>query len=173
MGIAMGPDGSLYISDTEKGKIWRILYKGDKDNFGATQLAKMEARKTASNIRRPDLNNDNLDKGIAVGGEKIYDIYCGSCHQRNGQGASGRFPPLAKTTWVTGDKTKLIGIVLKGLEGNIEVNGETFNSTMPQHSFLSNEDIASVLTYIRSSFGNKADAVTKEEVVGVRNIPAQ
>ncbi|HET9486850.1 MAG TPA: c-type cytochrome [Chryseosolibacter sp.] len=168
MGIAMGPDGSLYFSDTEKGKIWRVMYKGDKDNFGDAQLAKMEERKSLSNIRKPHEINDNLDKGIAVGGEKVYSVYCGTCHQRDGKGASGRFPPLAGASFVKGDKKLLISIVIKGMEGPIEVNGEQFNATMPQHSFLSNEDIAKVLTYIRENFGNNASAVTSEEVEAVR-----
>lgn len=169
MGIAMGPDGSLYISDTEKGKIWRIMYKGDRDDFGHEQLARMEERKKASNIRKPHEVNDNLEKGVVAGGAKVYGVYCGTCHQRNGQGASGRFPPLAGTTWVTGDKKRLINIVLNGLEGPIEVNGEQFNATMPQHRFLGNEEVANVLTYIRQNFGNKASAVTPEEVEAVRN----
>src|SRR5690606_26428720 len=55
MGIAMGPDGSLYISESVKGKIWRIMYKGDKDEFGEAQLANMEERKkTQPNIKHPD-----------------------------------------------------------------------------------------------------------------------
>jgi glucose/arabinose dehydrogenase/mono/diheme cytochrome c family protein len=169
MGIAMGPDGSLYISDTEKGKIWRIMYKGDRDDFGEVELAAMEERKKASNIRKPHEVDDNLDKGVAGGGAKIYSTYCGTCHQRNGQGASGRFPPLSGTHWVTGDKQTLIGIVLNGLEGAIDVKGELFDATMPQHSFLSNEEVANVLTYIRQNFGNQASAVTPEEVDAVRN----
>jgi glucose/arabinose dehydrogenase/mono/diheme cytochrome c family protein len=169
MGIAMGPDGSLYISDTEIGKIWRVMYKGGKDDFGRSQLAKMEQRKSLSHIRKPHEVNDNLDKGVVAGGEKIYNVYCGTCHQRDGQGASGRFPPLAGTTWVTGDKKRLIGIALNGLEGPVEVNGEQYDGAMPQHSFLSNEELANVLTYIRQSFGNKASAVTAEEVAAVRN----
>lgn len=169
MGIAMGPDGSLYFSDTEKGKIWRVMYTGEKDNFGKAQLAAMEKRKSASNIRTPHEVNDNLDRNITSGGEKIYSVYCGTCHQRNGQGASGRFPPLAETPWVTGDKKKLITIILKGLEGRIEVKGEPYDNTMPQHSFLNNEEVANVLTYIRQSFGNEASAVTAEEVAAVRN----
>lgn len=168
MGIATGSDGSLYISDSEKGKIWRIMYKGDKDNFGEAQLATMEQRKSLSNIRTPHEIDDNLDKGTAVGGEKIYSVYCGTCHQRNGKGASGRFPPLAGASWVTGDKKLLIGIVLKGMEGPINVNGEQFNGTMPQHSFLSDEEIANVLTYIRQSFGNRASAISAGEVATVR-----
>ena len=169
MGIAMGPDGSLYISDTELGKIWRIMYKGDKDAFGEAQLAKMEQRKTHSNIRKPHEIDDNLDKGIVVGGEKIYSVYCGTCHQRDGKGASGRFPPLAGASFVNGDKKLLISIVIKGMDGPIVVNGEQYNATMPEHSFLSNEEIANVLTYIRESFGNKASAITADEVAAVRS----
>ncbi|HEY9489082.1 MAG TPA: c-type cytochrome, partial [Chryseosolibacter sp.] len=168
MGIAMGPDGSLYISETEKGKIWRIMFTGSERDFGADQLANMEQRKQASNIRQPHEINDNLEKGELTGGAKVYDIYCGTCHQRDGEGASGRFPPLAKASWVTGDKNLLIGIVLKGMEGPIDVGGEQFNGTMPQHSFLNNEEIANVLTYIRQNFGNNASAVTPEEVAVVR-----
>lgn len=168
MGIAMGPDGSLYIAETEHGKIWRIMYKGDREGFGEQQLAAMEKRKQASNIRQPHEVNDNLDKEELSGGAKVYSIYCGTCHQRNGQGASGRFPPLANTTWVTGNKNLLISIVLKGMEGPIEVNGEQFNGTMPQHSFLGDQEVANVLTYIRQNFGNNASAITPEEVESVR-----
>lgn len=168
MGIAMGPDGSLYISETELGKIWRIMYKGDTDDFGDAQLAEMERRKLASNIRQPHQVNDNLDKEELSGGAKVYSFYCGTCHQSDGKGASGRFPPLAKASYVTGNKNLLISIVLKGMEGPIEVNGEQYNGTMPQHSFLSNEEVANVLTYIRENFGNKASPVTPEEVAKVR-----
>ena len=169
MGLAMGPDGSLYISDTEMGKIWRVMYKGDKDDFGPDQLSAMEKRKTLSHIRTPDEVNDNLEKDVVAGGEKIFKVYCATCHQRDGKGASGRFPPLAGTDWVTGDKKRLIGILLNGLEGSIVVNGETYINAMPQHSFLKDHEIANVLTYIRQNFGNKASEVTPEEVRQVRN----
>ncbi|GAB3496285.1 hypothetical protein GCM10027341_14840 [Spirosoma knui] len=168
MGITMGPDGSLYVAETEKGKIWRITYKGNKASFGKAQLAQMEKRKTMSNIRDPDLVADNLDKGKPVAGGKVYGVYCSACHQRNGLGDSQRFPPLAGSEWVTGDKKKLITVLLKGLEGPIEVKGQSYNNVMPQHSFLKDEDIAEVLTHIRSNFGNVADAITANEVSEVR-----
>jgi glucose/arabinose dehydrogenase len=169
MGIAMGPDGSLYISETEKGKIWRIYYDGEKENFNETHLARMEKRKANANIRTPDKIADNLDKGVVAGGEKVYDIYCMTCHQKNGLGASGRFPTLAGTPWVAGDKKKLIEVVLKGLDGKIDVKGESYDGVMPEHSFLSDEETANVLTYVRQNFGNQYSAITAEEVKKVRH----
>jgi len=112
MAIAMGPDGSLYLSETVKGKIWRVMFKGDKNNFGEGNLAKMEQRKNLPHIRMPDEINDNLQEDKMAGGERIYTTYCAPCHQRNGKGAVGRFPPLSESSWVNGNTTRLITIVL-------------------------------------------------------------
>ena len=163
VGLATGPDGSLYISDSNEGKIWRILYKGDKTNFGEQQLVSMEERKLSAHIKTPDEEKDNLQKGIAKD-QQSYNTFCGTCHQQNGRGASGRFPTLSGTDWVVGDKQRLINVVLDGLQGAIEVNGEPFNGVMPKHAFLNDEDIATILTYIRSNFGNKASAISVSEV---------
>lgn len=170
MGISVGPDGSLYLSETVKGKVWRVMYKGEKDNFGELQLAGMEERKSISSIRTPHEINDNLiPTGMWKVGQKSYYTYCSVCHQENGKGAGTRFPPLAGSDWVTGEKDKLIKVVLNGLEGPVEVNGELYNSIMPQHSFLKDQAIADVLTYIRSNFGNEASPVDVIEVKKIRN----
>ncbi|MEX0312751.1 MAG: c-type cytochrome [Allomuricauda sp.] len=168
MGIAFGPNGSMYISDSVEGKIWKITFTGDKDTFGAEQLAQMEQRKTLSHIRTPDKVKDNLMKDDISGGAKTYYTYCSACHQKDGGGATGRFPPIANTDWVTGDKERLIKIILEGMEGSIQVHGETYNGVMPQHSFLSDEEIAEVLTYIRSNFDNRASAISTKEVKEIR-----
>ncbi|TMI84159.1 MAG: c-type cytochrome [Bacteroidetes bacterium] len=169
MGLAMGPDGSLYISDSRKGKIWRIMYKGDKNQFGKAELADMEKRKLKSNIRTPDEVNDNLYKGKATPGAQVYNYFCVSCHQHNGKGDGERFPPLDSSEWVNGDKKRLINIVLNGLQGQVEVKRQPYNGSMPQHSFLKDEDIAQVLTYIRQNFGNNASAVSPANVTKFRN----
>jgi glucose/arabinose dehydrogenase/mono/diheme cytochrome c family protein len=169
MGLAMGPDGSLYITDSNKGKIWRIMYKGDKNKFGKVELASMEKRKLYSNIRTPDELNDNLYKDKALPGAQVYNTYCIFCHQHNGKGDGNRFPPLDSSEWVIGDKKNLIDIVLNGLNKQIEVKGKPYNNLMPQHSFLRDEDIAEVLTYIRQNFKNNSSAVTGREVSKVRN----
>ena len=79
-------------------------------------------------------------------------------------------PPLIKTKWVLGDKAQLIKIVLKGMTGEIEVNGDNYHNVMAPHSELSDQQIADVLTYIRNNFGNKAKAITAAEVKAIRAI---
>jgi len=61
MGLAQGPDGSLYISESKKGKIWRVLFEGSKDDFGIDDLKKMERRKFASYIKKPVENIDIIN----------------------------------------------------------------------------------------------------------------
>ena len=91
-----------------------------------------------------------------------------ACHQADGKGASGRFPPLTQTDWVIGDKERLVKVILNGMEGPIEVNGDDYNSLMPQHSFLNDNDIAAVLNYVRTNFGNSADSISVKEVQHIR-----
>ena len=168
MGIAFAPDGSIYIGETEKGRIWKVQFKGDRENFGTAQLAEMEERKKLSHIRTPDILSDRIEPEDMAIGQKIYNQYCMACHQSNGMGASGRFPPLVRTDWVTGDKERLVHIILNGMEGEIEVNGEIYDGLMPQHSFLNDDQIADVLTYIRTNFGNEASSLSAKEVENFR-----
>lgn len=102
-----------------------------------------------------------------VPGQAIYEQYCLTCHQVNGSGVPSLNPPLRQTDWVLGDKNRLINVLLNGLQGQ-EIEGETYDNVMPAHNFLNDEQIADVLTYIRSNFGNKASAVTADEVKAVR-----
>ena len=172
MGLAQGPDGSLYISDSRKGKIWRIQFKGDKATFGPGQLAQMEKRKTTSaHIKTPDEIADNLNKELVTGGEQIYSTYCGACHLNDGRGDGDRFPPLDSSEYVTGDKKRLINILLNGLQEPITIKGKLYNNQMPSHGFLSDKDISLVLTYIRQNFGNTASDITPEEVAALRVPP--
>ena len=97
-------------------------------------------------------------------GKIVFTTYCMPCHQADGNGVPNLNPPLVKTSYVLGDKTKLIGIVLNGLNQEIEINGETYNGVMASHDYLTNQEIADVLTYVRNSFGNKASAITPQDV---------
>ncbi len=101
-------------------------------------------------------------------GQTVYNSYCIACHQQDGSGVPGAFPPLKETEWVNGKKVTLISIVLNGLQGPIEVNGEQYNNIMTPHDFLSDDEIASVLTYVRKSFGNNSSEVNTDEVAALR-----
>lgn len=101
---------------------------------------------------------------LMLNGKKVYDMYCQACHQADGNGVPRLNPPLAGTVYVTGSKTRLIDIVLNGLTDPVEINGEEYNNPMAAHSFLTDQQIADVLTYIRNSFGNKAGVITSAEV---------
>jgi mono/diheme cytochrome c family protein len=98
-------------------------------------------------------------------GQTIYGANCSACHGVSGTGLSGEFPPLAGNLMVTGSPDKVIAAVKNGLSGAITVNGKPFSGAMPAwKGKLSNSDIADVITYIRSSWGNKAAAVTEAQV---------
>ena len=101
-------------------------------------------------------------------GKVVYNNICATCHMADGLGVQRMNPPLNQTTYVLGDKTKLISIVLNGFSEDVEINGERYSNTMPAHDFLKDDEIANVLTYIRNSFGNKASAITSAEVKKAR-----
>jgi mono/diheme cytochrome c family protein len=100
-------------------------------------------------------------------GKLVFEQNCLVCHQVDGSGVPHLNPPLIKTSFVLGDKKKLIGIVLKGLS-DVEIDGESYSNPMPSMNFLSDDDIANVLTYVRNSFTNKGSAVTPAEVKAAR-----
>jgi mono/diheme cytochrome c family protein len=102
-------------------------------------------------------------------GKKVYELNCLACHQVDGAGVPRMNPPLIKTKQILGDKKKLINIILKGLDEEVEINGELYNNPMPAQPQLTNQQIADVLTYVRNSFGNKAGVVTLAEVTAERN----
>jgi len=102
-------------------------------------------------------------------GKEIYMKHCMTCHQSDGTGAQNMIPPLIKTEYVLGPKATLIEILLKGLNGEIKVNGDLYANEMPSQAILKDDEIAAVLTYVRNSFGNKASSVTVREVKKVRN----
>lgn len=101
-------------------------------------------------------------------GKKVYEKACLACHQTDGEGVPRMNPPLIKTKQVLGNKEKLIRIVLKGFNEEIEINGEYYDNPMPAQPQLTNHEIADVLTFIRNSFGNKASMVTMAEVKAIR-----
>jgi mono/diheme cytochrome c family protein len=102
-------------------------------------------------------------------GEVLFGRMCAVCHGFDGEGRPPAFPPLARSEWVTDDDERLIRIVLDGLSGEITVRGERYNGLMIGfRKHLTDEEIAAVLTHVRSSWGNDAPPITADEVRKVR-----
>ncbi len=115
----------------------------------------------------PYTNTTPEAKPAAVDGESIYKKTCVACHMGDGGGVNGAFPPLAKSDYLA-DKGRAILQVIKGKSGEMVVNGSTYNGTMPPQP-LNDEEIAAVLTYVYSNFGNTGGPVTAAEVKAVRD----
>jgi len=95
---------------------------------------------------------------------------CVACHQAEGQGVAPVFPPLAGSEWVNGPVENLIRIQLRGLQGPITVKGVDYGAAaMPANATMTDDQIAEVLTYIRSSWGNNSSAVTPDMVAALRD----
>ncbi|HVO35453.1 MAG TPA: cytochrome c [Gemmatimonadales bacterium] len=104
-----------------------------------------------------------------VDGGAVFSGRCAACHQATGLGLPGAFPPLAGSEYVNGDPARLARLVLRGLTGPVTVAGAQFNGAMPAWADqLKDGEVAAVLTYVRSHFGNSAGPVSKDIVAEAR-----
>jgi mono/diheme cytochrome c family protein len=147
-----------------------VLYTPSIAGAQAKTASKKAATTTATSAAKPAAN-----AAAAAGteqlpdGKQVFSTTCAACHQATGEGVPGVYPPLAGSEWVTGDEAKVIRILLHGVTGPIEVAGETFNSMMPPWgATLKDADIAAVLTYARSTWGNKGAPITAAKVASIR-----
>jgi mono/diheme cytochrome c family protein len=103
-------------------------------------------------------------------GKKIFAANCQTCHQANGLGVPGQYPPLAGSEFTTGGSKRPAMIVLKGLQGPVTVKGQKFGSAVmqPWEKTLTDQRVADVLTYERSEWGNSASPVTAEQIAALR-----
>jgi nitrite reductase (NO-forming) len=114
---------------------------------------------------------DQEDSSLAARvtrGRATYQGTCSTCHQANGEGLAGIFPPLAGSDYLMADKDRSIEIVLYGLSGEIAVNGTKYDGVMPPLASLTDHEIADVLSFVRNSFRNSGDAVEDADVARVR-----
>lgn len=165
-------DHSLFRA-FNKGAIGMLKVEGEKDpriytgkTVDTIYLPEGQSIVPISMEQKKAPSPSNFEERMKAG-EIVFKTNCVACHQGNGQGIPHAFPPVAKSDFLMADKKRSIKIVKHGLEGAITVNGETYNSVMPALG-LSDDDISSVLTFVRNSFGNKGDAVTVEEVKSVK-----
>ena len=107
-----------------------------------------------------------------VVGKRLFTQNCAVCHQGSGMGVAGQFPPLVGSEWVVGGDwvgdNHLVKVLLAGMQGPVQVKGQSYNNAMPPWAQLKDSDIAGILTYIRSEWGNNAPPITEEFVAKVR-----
>ena len=144
---AMGMWGAFYIASTPSGVATAY---GDQ--------------RTVSTLRPAVINAG----AAVVDGKQIYGAKCVACHQASGMGVAGVFPPLSGAEWVLGDEKVLASILLHGVNGELVVKGTTYNGAMPAFGTLPDEEIAAVLTHIRSEWGNKAAPITAATIAAQR-----
>lgn len=103
-----------------------------------------------------------------VDGKQVFGAKCAACHQATGLGVAGVFPPVAASEWVLGDEKVLTNILLHGVTGEMDVKGTSYKGAMPAWNSLSDEELAAVMSYIRSDWGNAAQEITPETVKAQR-----
>ncbi len=143
------------------GKITEGIYQGEGGTIQTAPLTASEAAQAAKPVVAA-----NKEERIKLG-EAVYKANCLACHGVEGKGVEGAFPPLAESDYLNADHKRGIRAVLKGLTGEITVNGKQYNSVMPALA-LNDEDTANVLTFVLNSFGNKGGEVKPADVAKER-----
>jgi len=117
----------------------------------------------SANSTSPEMDTTTTD------GRHLYAMYCAACHGAEGQGVPGSHPPLARSEWVKAPAKRLAAVTLDGLAGPLVVDGQTYRGIMPAwRTVLTDGQIASVLTYVRQSWGNDAPAISSTDVGEIR-----
>src|SRR5438552_5749671 len=163
--------------------IWLIAIYGLAIFFGGAYLGRYSGNFTSGGLD-PMGSPPAPKKAVAGGpgggeqaelsprdrGKKIFAANCQTCHQANGLGVAGQYPPLAGSEFTTGGSRRPAMIVLKGLQGPVKVKGQEYGTAVmqPWDKTLTDQKIADVLTYERSEWGNSASPVTAEQIAGLR-----
>ncbi|HEU6447363.1 MAG TPA: copper-containing nitrite reductase [Verrucomicrobiae bacterium] len=173
-----GASGALKVSGEANlaifsGKQSDTIFKGDASaNSVAAKTIEPAKAAVAASAKNFSADAKPTSSSGMESGKSVYMRTCFICHQQNGQGVPNQIPPLAGSDFLVNNKDEVIRIVIQGRQGEVTVNGKTYNGVMIPQGNLNDEQIANVLTYVRNSWGNHADAVTAAEVSGARKTVA-
>jgi nitrite reductase (NO-forming) len=150
-----GPDNKPVYS----GKELDAVYLGDRAGPNLAAVEKAPDSAATGTL--------TLDEQVKAG-QQLFAGTCSVCHQADGAGLAGVFPPLAKSDFLAADVKRAVNVVLKGLSGKVSVNGHEYNSVMPPMTQLNDDEVANILSYVLNSWGNPGGRVTKDEVKAQR-----
>jgi nitrite reductase (NO-forming) len=163
-----GPEDRVIYSGKEIDAVY-LGAQAEEGSESAKREAELKAQIAAQLTSNPTITGLTKEMQIEKG-KQVYMGLCFACHQPDGKGLPGTFPPLAGSDFLQADRERAVRIVLKGLSGPVTVNGKTINSTMPpQEAVLTDAQIANVLTYVFNSWGNQGDVFTTEQVKAIRS----
>ena len=154
-----GPENKAIYS----GKELDSVYLGDRAAPNLAAVAVAAAAAAGGTLTLQEQSN---------AGKALFNGTCSVCHQANGEGLLGVFPPLAKSDYIAADPKRLIGTVLHGLSGKLTVNGKEYDSVMPPMNQLNDDEVANILTYVLNSWGNPGGKISADEVKKMRAKPA-
>ncbi|HET9642886.1 MAG TPA: copper-containing nitrite reductase [Burkholderiaceae bacterium] len=146
-----GPDERAIYS----GKELDAVYLGDRSQPNLDAVAAATAALEKGTLTKEDQVH---------AGQALFAGTCSVCHQANGAGLPGVFPPLATSDYLAADPKRAIDVLLRGLNGKITVNGTEYNSVMPPMNQLNDDEIANILTYVLNSWGNPGERILPDEV---------
>ncbi|MDI9240343.1 copper-containing nitrite reductase [Lysobacter sp. LF1] len=152
---ADGPENRAIYS----GKEVDAMYLGDRAQPSLQAVAAAAASASTGEL--------SIEQQIAAGKE-LFAGTCSTCHQPEGQGLEGVFPPLAKSDFIAANPKRVPEIILHGLVGAVKVNGKDYNSNMPPMSQLTDDEVANIATFVLNSWGNPGGHVTSADAAAIR-----
>src|SRR5438876_3094144 len=154
---------AIFFGGAYLGRYSGNFSSGGLDPMGAPPPAKKAVAGPAGGEQAAELSPHDR-------GKKVFSANCQTCHQANGQGVPGQYPPLAGSEFTTGGSRRMGMIVLKGLQGPVKVKGQQYGTAVmqPWDKTLTDKQIADVMTYERSEWGNSASPLTPEQIASLR-----
>jgi len=154
-GCAFGPDGSLYVSDSQKGRVWRIFYTG---------------KTTASASASQSAPTSETSQVALADGARVYADNCAVCHMEDGSGVPTMQPSLVESKVVAGDPAQVIQVVLRGPDEVLPADRPAYNNAMPGFAELDDASIAAVVNYVRMNLAKHGSAITADMVTAGRKV---